>query len=266
MGWRINHHTPFTKSLPERKIRFYLNDKPPKSLSGTVGLVLYPESLSHHSDVERLKRGINSDVVYPVVVHYRTIIEIIESCKDLMVVQPCTCASLQCNETRAVAKAEPAVGATPLIQDLSEDVLDFLTTPPPKEKHEMNIMGCFTKAFLEAAAADSEGRVGKVVLGRLRAQCGVKESASKLVRDGWLESVVTPGRDKAGWYKAGETMLQSEVDQKKAEPEDPYELAKFLVAQKDEVLAEFAEVEKKLARIELAEKVLEQLAGLKKSE
>lgn len=265
MGWRVNHHTPFTKSLPERKVRFYLNDRPPKSLSGTVGLVLYPEYLSHR-DVERLKRGLNSRIVYPIVVHYRTIISTIESCKDLMVVQPCTCANPQCDETRAVTKAEPAVGAIPLIQDLSEDVLDFLTTPPLKEKHEMNKMECFAKAFLEAATSDGEGRVGKVTLGKLRTQCGVEESVSKLIRDGWLESVVTPGKQKAGWYKAGQTMLQSSADQKNVEPEDPYELAKFLVAQKPGVLAEFAEAEKKLARIELAEKVLEQLAGLKKSE
>lgn len=258
MGWRVNHHTLFTKSLPERKVRFYVNDKPPKSLGGTVGLVLYSEYLAH-SDVERIKRGINGNIVYPVVVHYRTIIAIIESCKDLMAVQTYVTAVGETSAVTPVAQPARAIA----VQDLSEDVLDFLTTPP-KEKHKMNNMERFAKEFLRTV--DSEGRVGKVMLGRLRVHCGVEESVSKLVRDGWLEPVVTPGCQKAGWYKAGEMILQTGVDQEKVEPEDPYELAKFLVAQKNGVLAEKAEVEKKLARIELAEKVLEQLAGLKKPE
>ncbi len=79
MGWRNNCHTPFTKGLPERKVRFYNNDKPPKSLGPTIGLALCADYLNHTD-----KRRVMDDRMCPHKMHYHTIINVLESCRDLL--------------------------------------------------------------------------------------------------------------------------------------------------------------------------------------
>ncbi|MBI2409961.1 hypothetical protein HYV30_02890 [Candidatus Kaiserbacteria bacterium] len=256
VGWRDSNHNQFTRQLSDSKVVFL--DSSPSNLTEKVGLVFLTRFV-HHADVERIRKHHN---VHPVVLDTGQIKRVLESCGDLLAPAPR-------RPTVAGVPREVTAEPAPDARGVDEDVLDFLTTPFPKEA-VMSAMDCFTRAFLAAAEANTlrPGSVGKKVLGKIRRDCGVGESPRQMVSDGWLKPDVSEGREHAGWYKAGERMLSTSTDPK-FEPADPIERARFLIARKDAILAEQAELEGKLEqvkqqleRIRTAEKLLGQLAEL----
>jgi hypothetical protein len=255
------------KKLSGKQILLY-DSTPPTGIGPKVGLVLHTRYVDHR-DTDRIE----DSVVYKPPVGVGLIKQILESCADLILSSPKPVA----NERSHPATAEP-VAQAPLVDAadrMSFDALDLLTTPT--RRHEMDNMDRFTEAFLEAAGKD--GFVGKITLGRLLKEHGIKGEPRRLIKNGWLVGVVRDGCKKFGSYKAGEKMLSS-VKQEKFEPEDLSDRVKFLIAQKPELLAEkagledelkrvtsefeakIAEVNQKLARTETAEKLLEELKAL----
>ena len=81
VGWRKNHHTDFTRSLPTRRVRFYHQDDMGKVIGEKVGLILFAKYQSH-SNFIREKKGKNA---YPIILPYKTIIALLEGVKDLLV-------------------------------------------------------------------------------------------------------------------------------------------------------------------------------------
>lgn len=250
MGWRSNHHTLFTKGLSERRVKFYNCDNPPKCLGPTVGLILCAE-YANHSHTERIK----DSRMYSVVVHYHVIIHILETCTDFLT-RPC---SPTAHDPPHVVATEPTVQTIPAVE-IDDAVLDFLTVP--REEKHMSTIQEFAEAFLTMAAANKRkpGYVGKMDLSKLRKEHAVEQTTQDLVRSGWLVGEVGKGKTNIGWYKPGREMLVAEKE--KPEPADPYELAKFLIAQKPDLLVQIDEINTKLARIEIAEKALKQLDDL----
>lgn len=145
-----------------------------------------------------------------------------------------------------------------------DEILEFLTQP--REARTMSKMDQFCAAFQAAAAANTArpGLVGKNQLGKLRAEHGVEESNSSLAAAGWIEAVTSEGRTKTGWYKAGPRMTQQVEIQQNGEPDDPFELAKWLVSKEAQFREELARAQANLDRVEIAKKVLTQLSDLKK--
>ena len=251
VGWRDINHNQFTARLPEKKVLFL--DASPASLPERVGLVLFTKYVDHKI-VAQIRR---KKSVHKIVLEVRDIRTILESCKDAILTP-------SHGDTAKTATAEPATPAN----ELSDAALNLITTP--REKYEMNKMDCLTKAFLEAAAADKEDRVSMRVLSKLRAACDIKETPQQLVSAGWIDGVTAGGKTKIGWYKAGSKMLENTGPEKAEEPDDPYEWAKWRVAQEDAVLARKAEIEVELAKvvaeiaeIELAKEALARLNDLK---
>ena len=255
VGWLAkkndNEFVKRIKRLKVKKVAFY--DASPPSLPAKSGYILSTKYVDHalFDWVRGKRKKIRSTVI-----EVSQIQAVLESCKDLLFLPPsCPVANNTKDET-----TESIITSTPTAE-IPDDVLDFLTTP---RNNAMNSMDCFAKAFLEAAEANGKkpGFVGKMTLGEIREKCGVEESNTLLANAGWIVGEVSDGKSHVGWYKAGPKMLAKST-QEKLEPDDPYELAKYLVAQKDGVLARKTEIDKILARIETAEKVLAQLAGLK---
>lgn len=254
MGWRMNHHTPFTSGLSEKKVRFFTGERPPKDLSDIVGLVLNAK-YQPHKHTQRIGDRDKNGRVYAPVIEYRTIVQILEACKDLLEapVHPAT-----------PVPREPH-GDTPTPAELSDKVMDFLTTPRERN-NEMSPFEKFARAFLEEAATDKEGMVGSRTVGELRERCGVSESAQQLIGMGWISPVARKGTTKKSAYKAGPKIEETASRNNGKEPTDPYELAKFLVAKEPELLAKKAEIDTELARVQTAKEVLKVLESLKKPE
>lgn len=127
----------------------------------------------------------------------------------------------------------------------------------------MNKMQPFAVAFLAKADSnkDRPGFVSKASLGKLRREHNIDETAHVLVRKEWLKGETGAGAGQIGWYSATEKLI--EVSKEQSEPTDTCEYAKFLIAQKSAVLAELDKVNAKLARIEVAEKALAAIEGLR---
>lgn len=256
VGWRDINHNQFTAKLPEKKVLFL--DASPVSLPERVGLVLFTKYMDHTTSAQIGRRK----PVYKIVLEVRDIRTILESCKDVMIIP-------SHGDTTKAAAAEPAATTAPA-NELSDAALNLITTP--REKYEMNKMDCLTKAFLDAANANKECLISMKELARIRGACDIKETPQQLVSTGWIEGVTAGGKTKIGWYKAGPKMLENTGPQKAEEPEDPYEWAKWRVAQEDAVLAKKAEIEAELAKvvaeiaeIGLAKEALARLNDLKSS-
>jgi len=261
IAWRKNYDTPFTKGLSPKKVRFYPYDDTPRVLGETIGLALTTPTLGH-SDIENLRR---SSVFYKIPIKYREIIGILESCADLLVAQRCTSVAHDLSEVVAI---EQAATQKPLsVLDIDDDVLELLTRPRPRRAEMEKDFEKLTEAFLAAAKAspNKPGHVGKITLREICKECGMEgTSTQKLVRMGLVKPVVSPGKDKAGWYAPGEKMIAvGSVPATPDEPEDPYEWAKWKIAQKADLLAQKAKIEEALAEIDLAEKAIEQLKTLR---
>ncbi|MDD2657409.1 MAG: hypothetical protein PHD04_01955 [Candidatus Pacebacteria bacterium] len=258
VGWRDINHNSFTKKLPEKRIVFL--DATPPNLGDKVGLVLFTKYMDH--DV--YKRFKKKKPVYKVVIEVRDIRTILESCADLLVPLPHSPAVHDGAKAEMTGlTADEASG-----NELSDAALNLITTP--REKYEMNKMDCLTRAFLDAASTDKEGRVSMRTLAKLRETCDIEKTPQQLVSSGWIEKAPVDGKTKTGWYKAGPAMLENDGPKKAEEPDDPYEWAKWRVAQEDAVLARKAEIEAELANvvaeiaeIELAKEALARLNDLK---
>jgi hypothetical protein len=243
IGWRNNHHTPFTQGLSPKKVRFYLKDEPPKVLGDTIGLALTTPCL-RHTDMQRIK----GPIVYGIVLKYGTIIDILESCKDLLVVEPCACVSSVAPKAPE-APAQPA----PATPGHSDDVLDTLTKPRKGDEMSKDTFSKFIAAVYDVIKR--KGSIGKNELGTFRKKYEINETPAGLVAGGWIVGVVK--KEQIGSYTAGAMMTAGPKGEGSA-PTDPYEWAQWMVAQKEATLAKKAEIETKLAEIEIAEKALEQ--------
>ena len=208
---------------------------------------------------EEAKRAKTNKPYHPIPVEIGLIKKILKSCEDLLVASPNSPVLTGAEKPKIV---EPLAAMPIPIAQMDDEVLDFLTTP--KEKCEMNNMEKLAKAFLEAAEANrmKPGHVGKTILANLRRELGVEETPQQLVNAGWIVGEVGDGKKKTGTYRAGPKMVAADR-LGDSEPDAPYELAKFLVAKMDDLLARKAVIEKELVRIEKAEKVLAALTELK---
>lgn len=254
-GWHDRNHNKFTRQLLQStKIVFY---ERPNDVRENDAFILFTRFVYHKEIAELEKRLKNGQVLYSIPITLGQIRKILESCEDEL-------ANPSKKEVIHDAKevTDRAKNKQFSIGEIDEDVLDFLTTPT--EVYEMSSLEKFTKAFLAEAESNklNPGLVGKLTLGKLRRECEVGESTIQLVSSGWIEGVVSDKHTKTGWYKAGFKMRQTEAD-KTTEPTDKYELAKYLVSQKESILAQKTKIEEKLARIAIAEKVLAQLSELK---
>lgn len=263
LGWKDLNHNDYTRGLSHKKVVFY--DTVPDFLGETVGFVLFTKYVSH-TDIERIKRK-KKKKVWPTVVEVRVIRQLLGSLADLIAPERVFVVGAGTHLGRfplaAFEKFLPLVCAVPVVDDvdrMDEAILDFLTTP--REEHEMSSMQKFAAAFTVSAATNLNGRVGKIELGRLRKEHGIKESAAKLVRDGWLLGEVGEGSSKVGWYTPTDKLF--EASKVSLEPDDPRERAKFLIEQEDELLRQQDVLTVKLARVATAKKYLQQLDELAK--
>jgi hypothetical protein len=260
MGWKSGNHTAFTRNLSEKKVRFYRNDHPPKSLCPTAGLVLCTAYVTH-TEVARIR----DRRMYNIALHYHTIIGILQTCKDLLI-DGSPAAHTAVNNSPETVAVEPVGQSPPPDIGLPDDVLDFLTTP--SRRHEMDNMDAFVESFLAAAKKTSDGKISKIVLAEMRRQFGIKMSNTELAKNGWVTPVIANGCAHAGSYRTGEKMLAT-VQQEKFEPVDPYERARHIVAQEGALLTErinlakkIEEVDSKLARVETAKKAIKVLEDI----
>ena len=254
VGWRDSNHDAFTRGLPKQKVIFL--EASALNVPERAGYLLFTRFV-YHTQFNRLRKGRSH---YPGTLETGEIKRLLRSCADLLLPALAQSAALPVPEGMTEVQAAEAALA---VQELGDDVLDFLTTP--KEKHEMSEMDKFVEAFQKEAAANKEvpDAVGKKILGKLIDQIlGKAYNAQKLAKDHWIEGVRRVEGGPIGYWKAGPKMQQATKDLDQ-EPDDPYELAKFLVRQKPSIEAELAKLQKKLARVETAEKVLAQLDQLK---
>ncbi|MFZ2983940.1 MAG: hypothetical protein WA053_02535, partial [Minisyncoccia bacterium] len=207
-----------------------------------------------HSVIASIRKA---RLVYPGVIDTGQIKDILESCKDVLVIP-----SPAVDAVRKDVPVEPD-GQAPLEPEVDLAVLDFLTTPRRKEMTEMDKLAAAILALTQA----NGGKVGKMHLAKIIKDTCPDTTSAKLVRDGWVVPVANEGH-KVGSYMPSEKLLAT-VKQEQHEPDDPYARAKFLIAQKPEILAErhaleekAAEIRKRLERIEIAEEVLERLSAL----
>ena len=248
VGWIASNHNDFTRGLWERKIVF-LENSDTIEIPKRVGLVLFTRFVNH-TMTSRVRGQVE---IHPGVVHLGQIKKALEFCADLLQKPH------HINNDVETSTASPATQPKS-IQSSQERVLN-IEMEPRKEQY-MSSREKFAKDFIEASCADSEHRVNRIALGRLRNQNGIEETAIKLVRTGWLLSLAGSS-GKIGWYKAGPKLLAAASLPSQAESADPIERAKFLVAQKQELLSEKGQLEswlqenaEKLSRIEAAEKLL----------
>lgn len=255
VGWRDSNHNQFSRELPGKKVVFF-GAKPP-CIGDSVGLVLFTRFVDHPV-VEKIKR---KKQVYPAVIDTGQIKSILESCRDLLSPPP---RSLSMDDGLSVIPVEPVGQAPPPEDEMDLAVLDFLTTPRRKE---MTDMDTFAAEFLQNAQANG-GKAGKMSLAKIIKETCPGMTSAKLARDGWIIPVTKEGRTHVSSYLPSEKLL-AVVKQEQHEPDDPYERAKFLIAQKPDLLNEkdrlmslVSEIHDKLERIETAEKVLAQLNTL----
>lgn len=251
LGVRNHSHDQEIKKLSGKRVMLY-GSTPPTGIGPTVGLILHTNQVDH-SDTNRIRNGA---VIYKPSINIRLVKQALESCADLLAPPPCSHPANKAPEPVPKPVAVEQVAQPPPRTEPDEEVLDFMITP--RMERTMSNMERFTELFLEEAKKDSDGCVGKMVLSRLRQECGVGGETRKQTRDGWLEPVKRAGTSKVGRYRAGR-MMTGNSQREEFEPSDKLELAKFLVAKKPKVLEQQAAIEKELARIAVAERVLAQL-------
>lgn len=235
IGWRDKNHSLFTRELVKSgKINFYLDV--PARLGPTVGLVILTRFVSH-ADLERLKKG--GTQLYPHSLGTGEIKEYLKACGDLFVA-----VSKQINE-----KSIPFLVAPSVPMDTSTmltPAVQSVTRPFAKEKEarmpevivkELTPMDKFVKLFIETAETNPKGLVGKMILGRLRKECGINGSNAMLVKGGWIEPVVSPGKTEAGNYRASDKMFKH-FEKQEPEPTDPVSRARYLISQEASILAQ----------------------------
>jgi hypothetical protein len=255
VGWRDSNHSQFTRQLSACGKIIFL-DASATNVPKKAGLVLFTRFVSHQ-EFRRLKKGKS---YHAVPVDTGRIKKIFESCEDLLVPVPRIPVAIIISP---IVTTESTISAPHAAQaKIDDDVLDLLTTP---RRYTMDKMEKFAAIFLTEANANRKkpGYIGKMRLGKIREECEIEESNTQLVDACWLVSEVSDGRSHVGWYKAGERMLSKDHATVSEAPDDPYEWAKWRVAQKDDVLKRKAAIDAELVEIALAEKAIEQLEALR---
>jgi hypothetical protein len=259
VGWDNHHnHNDFTRDLPRKRILFH-NSTPP-SLGGDVQFVLFTPHMDH-SVTARIKK---EKPVAPFVLRVRQIKDILASCTDILV----TAKPAHVPHADHVALDQQSVA--PESPDLGDDVLDFLTTPPPR-RNEMDLshpdqhMVAFVDAFLAHVKTTSDGRVSKAILGKLLRIYGVKEDTTQLRKHEWLIGETSAGSTHVGWYKPGPKMTGMPMPEKITEPpQDPYQNALWWIEQKPAILAKVEDVKAQM-QVEL-DKLNAQLTHIEHAE
>jgi hypothetical protein len=224
-GWRDSYHDDFTRSIPREKVVFTHSNAPP----AYVGFIFFTKMVN-----SGLRGKISKG---------RSVIHVLLDPSDVRTMLK-ECSTLLAPRAAATPDA-PHSNAT-------DDVLDLLTSP-----QELAPMDQFVQAF-QAEAAKSNGRVSSRVLKRLNDAHGTM-SIYRLIKEGWIVAEKAPGKQKAGWYLAGATMVEHE---KKASilPEDPLERARYLLGQKDGLKAEKERLEGQIAAVHAKLELIEKIA------
>ncbi|MDO8623844.1 MAG: hypothetical protein Q7R54_00605 [bacterium] len=246
VGWRDSNHNQFTRELPADKVVFTDDSEVPSR----VHFALITRFVSHTTMAGLKKRTI----LHNAALETGEIKRLLEGCADLLA-----------TPVRVESAASSAV-VTPKIEvvsplDAHHQILEYLTEP----QQELSDMQKFVADFLRAAA-NNNGAVSTKTVAKLRDEHHIVESATLLSKTGWLVAEAGSGKQKIGWYRAGEKILAMSKGLQ-TEPTDPIERAKFLIAQKETLLAEqdalesqTGAVSEKLDLIEQAEELLSQLA------
>lgn len=233
VGWRHTYHDEYTRIIPSAKVVFTNSTAPPAH----VGIIFFTPNV----DRKLVGKIAKNRSVMHTLLEPGDIRALLKECNDLIGV------------TATPAPIAPTTGD-------HDEVLDWLTKPL-----ELSTMEKFAQAFL-AEAAKNDDRVGRRTLGELIRKHHA-ESVPKLLAGGWITSEIAPGKKRVGWYLAGAKMDDL---QKKAVilPEDPLERARFLVAQKDALIAEKQKIEAMLAevngKLERVEKIVQAIDHLSK--
>lgn len=267
LGWNHRRHNEFTRELVDGPVIFY--NALPAKLAASVGLILFTKYVDHNA-TRKLKR---TTPIHSTVLEVREIKEILASCEDILLPPP-----------KPVAREGPKAGATgppnrlisPEAEAYDLEALDFITTP--REAKPVNPMVRFARAFLKMA--DKNGRVGKMKLKGLRENNGVAADPPHLIEDGWLVGLRPGEGKKISQYTATDKLRELAANPKECEvPENPYEFARWLVAQEPSLLelqaeimaemeARLAPIRMQLEQLEVAKRALacfdEQLRPLKK--
>lgn len=234
------HDREFLK-LPGWDRRFILYSTIPRAGVGPrVGFVFRTKAANEQ---DTILKG-NGAVIYQRPVKVEVVKEVFGSCADLLV-PPHSVASVgtRPNTFQIMEEKGSARGRRTKMKGAA---------PTKTEK-----MSEFFSLF-HAHAEKYGGTVGKKFLARMLQKCNIKLDSRQLRKRGIIKGEKRIGH-RVGKYKAGEKMTDNGQNLK---PADKLELAKFLVAQRPKLLERKAEVEKKLARIEVAERALAQLNEL----
>jgi hypothetical protein len=269
LGWRDSNHDHHTRQLSkEGRVMFY--DQAPSTLGSNVGLVISSKFVGH-ADFERVKVCRRT---HPVVLSNGEIKRLLRACDDLlrtpMIASPVVVKTVVLS---GVVKAPTLVAPVVHTVEKPLESLTALLNQGPKEAivEAQQPMVEFARLFKIEAGKSGDGLVGKNVVGEIRRASGLKDANTVLVKNGWIEGVVSEGAKKAGKYRATEKLLAYGGGEAPIESTDPLVRARNLVAQKAVVeeqitfkKVELLELEDKQRKIQAAEALLAQLENLMK--
>ncbi len=258
IGWRSSNHNRTTRRFADSgKILFLPHNK--RDLGQSIGYVIFTRFVGH-SDQERMQRKTNG---HTRVIKVGVIKRVLEACKGV----------LGDDSVKSFASDVATYDATLL--DHFEVTNRSLHVPTEKsspvihseisiERNEMNFKK-LAELFVEKA--DRNGCVGKMKLGRIGKECGIKNTAY-LVRNGYVVPKISEGRKHAGQYSATEKLLGQINGQTSLEAELPVNSrdllaeARVLIAQEPELRAQFNEIHRKLQKLDEAKGLIEKLQAL----
>jgi hypothetical protein len=257
IGWRASNHDSFTQELSPDRVIFTKNTELPRN----VGYALLTRFLTH-SEVAKVRRQTD---VHAIPLETGEIKRLLQACGDLLA------APTQCESRVPSTSDSPTLPliASPL--DGHDQILDYITQPA----EEQAPMEKFAKAFMAVAEKTGLATVSAITLAKLRKEHELSESSLQLVQQGWIIPEIPVGGQKASQYRAGEklvTLARGTI----VEPTDPIERARFMISQKDSILAERATivarqaslvaeleaVDNKIKRINAAARLLDELAKI----
>lgn len=212
IGWRDKHHNSFTRKIPKNRIIFFLEDSV-TTVPERVGFLLFAPFVGH-SELHRLMR---QKIGHSGKLQSGEIKRILEACIDLF--QPASSAKPETLKMPMGATIEQAPKAAATVQNEAEILTSHLIKETQVGDEKMKK---FKEAFKQAANAS--GEVGMHALAKLRADVGITDSASKLVKAGWIVAHRRDGMSKVSCYIEGPSLggAQPEV-----EPENPLDRAKY---------------------------------------
>lgn len=125
----------------------------------------------------------------------------------------------------------------------------------------------FVENFQQTAKSHPQGWVGSRGLSAIITDLELDTSAQQLVREGWVEGIKAENKQKIGWYKPGQRMIDY-ID-RSATPANAYERALVLLAgrsgleeQRQQLESELKEIRAQLAKLDEVAEVIQRLSNL----